>query len=131
MARRAPAPPAVTTVLIADDESAMRLLVNATIESDSYKVVEADDGDEAWALIKKHRPAVVLLDVQMPGLTGLEILASIKSDPSLSGVRVILMTARALEADRIAGMAAGADFYLTKPFSPLELLARVQEALGL
>jgi CheY-like chemotaxis protein len=131
MARRAPAPPAVTTVLIADDESAMRLLVNATIESDSYKVVEAEDGDEAWALIKKHRPAVVLLDVQMPGLTGLEILASIKSDPSLSGVRVILMTARALESDRTAGMAAGADFYLTKPFSPLELLARVQEALGL
>ena len=131
MARRAPAPPAVTTVLIADDESAMRLLVNATIESDSYRVVEAEDGDEAWALIKKHRPAVVLLDVQMPGLTGLEILASIKSDPSLSGVRVILMTARALESDRTAGMAAGADFYLTKPFSPLELLARVQEALGL
>jgi CheY-like chemotaxis protein len=131
MARKAPAPPAVTTVLIADDESAMRLLVNATIESDSYKVVEAEDGDEAWALIKKHRPAVVLLDVQMPGLTGLEILASIKSDPSLSGVRVILMTARALESDRTAGMAAGADFYLTKPFSPLELLARVQEALGL
>jgi DNA-binding response OmpR family regulator len=61
----------------------------------------------------------------------MEILASIKRDPSLRAVRVILMTARALESDRTAGMAAGADFYLTKPFSPLELLARVQEALGL
>jgi len=131
MARRAPAPPALTTVLIADDESAMRLLVNTTIESESYQVVEAGDGDEAWALIKKHRPALVLLDIQMPGRNGLEILASIKSDPSLSGVHVILMTARALESDRIAGLAAGADFYLTKPFSPLELLARVQESLGL
>jgi CheY-like chemotaxis protein len=131
MARRALAPPAVTTVLIADDEPAMRLLVNTTIESESYQVVEAGDGDEAWALIKKHRPALVLLDIQMPGLSGLEILASIKSDPSLSGVHVILMTARALDADRTTGMAAGADFYLTKPFSPLELLARVQESLGL
>jgi two-component system phosphate regulon response regulator PhoB len=134
MARRAPAPPAppiVTSVLIADDESSMRLLVHTTIESDSYQVIEAANGDEAWALIKRHKPSLVLLDVQMPGRTGLEILASIKSDPSLRAVRVILMTARALESDRIAGMAAGADFYLTKPFSPLELLARVQEALGL
>jgi two-component system, OmpR family, phosphate regulon response regulator PhoB len=131
MARRAPALPAVTSVLIADDESSMRLLVHTTIESDSYQVIEAADGDEAWALIKRHKPSLVLLDVQMPGRTGLEILASIKSDPSLRAVRVILMTARALESDRIAGMAAGADFYLTKPFSPLELLARVQEALGL
>jgi two-component system phosphate regulon response regulator PhoB len=118
-------------VLIADDESSMRLLVHTTIESDSYQVIEAADGDEAWELIKRHKPSLVLLDVQMPGRTGLEILASIKSDPSLRAVRVILMTARALESDRTAGIAAGADFYLTKPFSPLELLARVQEALGL
>ncbi|HXD82284.1 MAG TPA: response regulator [Candidatus Acidoferrum sp.] len=131
MARRAPAPPAVTFVLIADDESSMRLLVHTTIESDSYQVIEAADGDEAWALIKRYKPSLVLLDVQMPGRTGMEILASIKRDPSLRAVRVILMTARALESDRTAGMAAGADFYLAKPFSPLELLARVQEALGL
>ena len=120
----------LTTVLIADDEPSMRLLVHTTIESESYDVVEAGDGDEAWAFIKRYRPALVLLDIQMPGRTGLEILASIKSDPDLGNVRVILMTARALDADRTAGMAAGADFYLTKPFSPLELLARVQEALG-
>jgi two-component system alkaline phosphatase synthesis response regulator PhoP len=131
MARRPPALQTGTTVLIADDESAMRLLVSTTIESDNYRVVEAQDGDEAWALIKKDKPSLVLLDIQMPGRSGLEILASIKADPSLSGVRVIMMTARALESDRIAGMAAGADFYLTKPFSPLELLARVQDALGL
>jgi type IV pilus assembly protein PilB len=131
MARRAPAPPALRTVLIADDESAMRLLVNTTIESESYRVIEAGDGDEAWALIKKHKPSLVLLDIQMPGRSGLEILASIKGDPTLGGVHVILMTARALDADKTAGMSAGADFYLTKPFSPLELLARVQESLGL
>jgi CheY-like chemotaxis protein len=118
-------------VLIADDESSMRLLVHTTIESDEYEVVEASDGDEAWAFIKEHKPQLVLLDVQMPGRTGLEVLASIRSDPSLKDTRVILLTAKALAADVEAGMAAGADFYLTKPFSPLELLNRVADALSM
>ena len=121
--------PMLATVLIADDEPSMRLLVHATIESDDYKVLEAADGDEAWTLIEKFKPLLVLLDVQMPGRTGLEILGMIKSDPSLSATRVILLTARALAADVEAGMTAGADFYLTKPFSPLDLLTRVEEAL--
>ena len=121
--------PTLATVLIADDEPSMRLLVHATIESDDYKVLEAADGDEAWTLIEKFKPLLVLLDVQMPGRTGLEILGMIKSDPSLSGTRVILLTARALAADVETGMTAGADFYLTKPFSPLDLLTRVEEAL--
>jgi DNA-binding response OmpR family regulator len=121
--------PTLATVLIADDEPSMRLLVHATIESDDYKVLEAADGDEAWTLIQKFKPMLVLLDVQMPGRTGLEILGMIKNDPSLSETRVILLTARALVADVEAGMTAGADFYLTKPFSPLDLLTRVEEAL--
>lgn len=121
--------PTLATVLIADDEPSMRLLVHATIESDDYKVLEAADGDEAWSLIQKFKPMLVLLDVQMPGRTGLEILGMIKSDRSLSATRVILLTARALVADVEAGMTAGADFYLTKPFSPLDLLTRVEEAL--
>lgn len=121
--------PTLATVIIADDEPSMRLLVHATIESDDYKVLEAADGDEAWTLIQQFKPMLVLLDVQMPGRTGLEILGMIKSDPSLSATRVILLTARALVADVEAGMTAGADFYLTKPFSPLDLLTRVEEAL--
>lgn len=123
------AAPTLATVLIADDEPSMRMLVHATIESDDYKVLEAADGDEAWALIEKFKPLLVLLDVQMPGRTGLEILGMIKSDPSLSKTGVILLTAKALVADVEAGMTAGADFYLTKPFSPLDLLTRVEEAL--
>jgi CheY-like chemotaxis protein len=117
-------------VLIADDEPSMRLLVRATIESDQYQVLEASDGDEAWAMIKEHRPSVVLLDVQMPGRTGLEVLAMIRSEPSLAATRVIMLTAKALKADVELGMTAGADLYLTKPFSPLDLLTRVDEALG-
>jgi CheY-like chemotaxis protein len=117
------------TVLIADDEPSMRLLVRTTIESNEYAVAEAADGDEAWAFIQQHKPQLVLLDIQMPGRSGLEILAAIRSDPSLNGTRVILLSAKALVADVEAGMAAGADFYLTKPFSPLELLNRVADAL--
>ena len=119
------------TVVIADDESSMRLLVHATIESDDYRVIEACDGVEAWALIQKHKPSLVLLDVQMPGQNGLEVLRLIKADPNLTETRVILLTARAQEADIEAGLIGGADFYLTKPFSPLDLLTRVDEALQL
>jgi CheY-like chemotaxis protein len=119
------------TVVIADDESSMRLLVHATIESDDYTVLEASDGTEAWAMVREHNPSLVLLDVQMPGQSGLDVLRLIKADPSLAKTRVILLTAKAQEADIEAGLIAGADFYLTKPFSPLDLLTRVEEALEL
>ena len=120
-----------TTVLIADDEPSVRLLVQATIAEDNLNVVEAQDGDEAWSLIRETHPNVVLLDVQMPGRTGLEILRDIKADPALQSTRVILLTASASESDIAAGLAAGADAYLTKPFSPRELLARLDEAIWL
>ena len=119
------------TILIADDESSMRLLVHVTIESGKYNILEAADGDEAWAMIKQHKPSLVILDIQMPGRNGLEILGSIKSDSSLKGTRVILLTAKALEAELVAGMTAAADFMMTKPFSPLDLLTRVEQALRL
>jgi CheY-like chemotaxis protein len=119
------------TVLIADDEPSMRLLVHATIESDDYIVVEASDGADAWDMIQTHKPSLVLLDVQMPGRTGLEVLRALKSDPGLSATKVILLTSKAQESDVEAGLIAGADFYLTKPFSPLDLLTRVEEALQL
>jgi len=109
----------------------MRLLVHATIESDDYKVVEAADGLEAWAMIQQYKPSLVLLDVQMPGRSGLEVLRSVRADPSLLATRVILLTSKAQEHDVEAGLIAGADFYLTKPFSPLDLLTRVEEALQL
>ncbi len=120
----------MTTVLIADDEPSLRLLVSATIASDEYEVVEAVDGDEAWGLIRLHRPNVVLLDVQMPGRTGLDLTRAIRDDPDLASTSVILLTSKAQQADIEAGLAAGADRYLTKPFSPLELLRVVEQAVG-
>ena len=122
---------ALRTVLIADDEPSMRLLVHATIESDDYTVMEAVDGNEAWKIIQEQKPSLVLLDVQMPGRSGLEVLALVKGDPTLRSTRVILLTSKAQESDVEKGLIAGADFYLTKPFSPLDLLTRVEEALQL
>jgi DNA-binding response OmpR family regulator len=121
----------VRIVVIADDESSIRLLVHATIESDDFAVMEASNGAEAWALIQRHRPGLVLLDVQMPGRSGLEVLRLVKADPDLKSTRVILLTSKAQETDVEVGLMAGADFYLTKPFSPLDLLTRVEEALQL
>lgn len=119
------------TVIIADNEPSLRLLVHTTIGTDDYNVVEACNGDEAWSLIQEHRPSLVILDVRMPGRTGLDILHAIKSDPNLTGTRVILLTASAQESDVRAGLVAGADSYLTKPFSPVDLLSRLDEALEL
>jgi CheY-like chemotaxis protein len=120
----------MTTVLIADDEPSLRLLVSATIASDDYDVLEAVDGDEAWGLIRRHHPSVVLLDVQMPGRTGLDLTRAIRRDPDLAKTSVILLTSKAQQVDIEAGLAAGADRYLTKPFSPLELLRVVEQAVG-
>jgi two-component system phosphate regulon response regulator PhoB len=119
------------TVLVADDERSLRLLVNATITSDQYAVIEAADGDEAWRLLVEYKPAVALLDVQMPGRSGLELARAIRSQPEMSGTHIVLLTSKAQDADIKAGLAAGAHRYLTKPFSPLELLTVVEEALGL
>src|SRR4051794_16471781 len=118
------------TVLIADDEPSMRLLVTATITSDLITVLEAADGDEAWTLIERHRPDLVLLDVQMPGQTGIELTRKIRSTPTLTNTRIVILTSKAKATDVAAGRTAGADLYLTKPFSPLSLLTYVEQSLG-
>jgi CheY-like chemotaxis protein len=118
-------------VLIADDEPRLRQLVRVTIASNQYAVLEAEDGDEAWALIQQHRPALVILDVKMPGRDGLELTRAIKATPDLAGTHVILLTAFGQDADVQAGQEAGADLFLTKPFSPLQLLTAVERALDL
>ena len=119
------------TVLVADDEPSLRLLVLASITSDRCRVIEAADGDAAWSTLQRDRPALALLDVQMPGRTGLELTRAIRADARLRPMKVILLTAKSQHSDVEAGKAAGADRYLTKPFSPLELLRVVEGALGL
>jgi CheY-like chemotaxis protein len=123
-------PKSKKSILIADDEPSMRLLVTATLASDQITVLEAADGDEAWSLIVQHRPELVLLDVQMPGQTGVELTRRIRADPSLTSTRIVILTSKAQATDVASGLAAGADLYLTKPFSPLSLLTYVEQTLG-
>ncbi len=114
-------------VLVADDDEDILLLVTTRLRRDGFDVVSARDGNEALALALEHRPAVAVLDIGMPGLGGLEVLARIRSDESLQGMRILLLTAKAQESDVRRGYAAGADAYVRKPFSPAELSARVRE----
>ena len=116
-------------IILADDDPTIRLLVNATLRSDEYELVEAADGEETLALARAQTPDVILLDIAMPRLDGFEICRQLKSDPGTRGIRIIMLTARTQEADLERGKAVGADGYFTKPFSPLALLEKIGEML--
>ncbi len=115
-----------TRVLVVDDEPAIREIVRGFLEKDGMQVIEAGDGPSAVEVAREVAPEVVVLDVMLPGFDGLEVLRRIRvfADPL-----VILLTARNEEVDRIVGLTVGADDYLTKPFSPRELVARVHALL--
>jgi DNA-binding response OmpR family regulator len=122
------------TVLIVDDEQHIRLLIEQTLEEledDGVELLTAADGAEALEVVANHRPALVFLDVTMPKKDGFEVARAIKGDPSMAGTTVIMLTARGQAYDREAGLAAGADQYLTKPFDPDDLLRRARAALEL
>jgi CheY-like chemotaxis protein len=118
-------------VVIADDDEATRGLVSAALSRAGYDVHAAGDGDEAWTLLTLHRPAVAILDVQMPGRTGLELVAAIRADPDLRGAYVLLLTGERLERDVVAGQSAGANRYLLKPFSIRGLTEAVAQGFKL
>jgi CheY-like chemotaxis protein len=117
------------TVLVCDNEEVLRGLVLASLEGNGYTLVEAGNGDDALEQARRVRPDLILLDMMMPGRTGLEVLAELRRDPDLRGIPVVMLTARAQSADREAAEAAGVDCFLAKPFSPLELARTVAELL--
>jgi len=116
----------VATVLVVDDEPIVREVVVRYLEREGYATLEADHGERARALLERHSPDLVVLDVMLPGIDGLELCRWIRSRSDLP---VIMLTARGEEADRIVGLELGADDYVTKPFSPRELAARVRSVL--
>lgn len=118
------------SLLIADDDDAVRALVRMTLESESYEILEASNGDDALRFARERGPDLVLLDVMMPGLSGLDVCRALKSDPATAGIVCVMLTARAQDADREEAAEAGADDYLTKPFSPLALMRNVDDALA-
>jgi CheY-like chemotaxis protein len=114
------------TILIADDEPGIRELVYLTIADPRYLVLEAADGDDAWSILQTCRPEVALLDVAMPGHDGFALTRAIRADPLLASIRVVLLTGLHGPDALAEGIAAGADCYLTKPFSPLELVSTLE-----
>jgi DNA-binding response OmpR family regulator len=118
------------TILVADDDVDVRTLVVLKLESSGHQVVSVENGAQAVDTCREIRPDLVVLDLMMPGMTGLEACAAIRADPMVARTPIILLTARAQAADVDAGMAVGVDDYVTKPFSPRELAARVESLLA-
>lgn len=118
-----------TRLLLCDDEDVLRRLVRATLGTGKYSIVEARDGDEALEQARRTRPDVMVIDMMMPGRTGLEVLKQVRGDAELGATPVIMLSARTQKADRLAAVAAGADRYLAKPFSPRQLAKVVEELL--
>ena len=114
------------TILVVDDEDKIRNLVGSYLRSEGFDVLTADNGQAAVDAVRRHQPDLVVLDVRMPGLDGIEALREIRT---FSDVYVIMLTALAEETDKLIGLSVGADDYLAKPFSPRELVARVKVVL--
>ena len=112
-------------VLVVDDEDDIVALVAYHLAKAGYRVSTASAGADAIELARRERPALVVLDLMLPGLSGFEVLEQLRADEATRGVAVLLLTARREEPDRIRGLSLGADDYLTKPFSPQELVLRV------
>lgn len=117
-------------VLLADDDPALRRLIGTTLGTEDFDLLQAVDGEEALRIARQEHPELVLLDVNMPKLDGFEVCRHLKSEPETSGIKVVMLTARAAEVDRVRGREAGADDYFIKPFSPVQLLNKVYALLG-
>jgi len=120
----------VTAVLIADDDADIRDLAAFKLEQAGFDVITAEDGPATLSAAHDRIPDIAVLDVSMPGMSGLDVCRMLRANPSTADMMIIMLTARAQETDVEGGFSAGADDYLIKPFSPRELTSRVQALLG-
>jgi two-component system phosphate regulon response regulator PhoB len=118
-------PASADRVLVVDDEPDIVALVAYHLAKSGYLVSTATSGPEALVVARREKPSLIVLDLMLPGLSGLDVMAELRSDPAIAGTAVLMLTARREEEDRIKGLTLGADDYLTKPFSPQELVLRV------
>ena len=118
------------TVLVVDDDPVIQKLLKVNFEMEGYDVITAGDGAEGLAAARSEGPDVVILDIMMPKMNGLEVLTALKQDKNTESIPVILLSAKAQSSDVQAGLDRGADAYVTKPFDPLELLDRVSEFIA-
>ncbi len=118
-------------ILIVDDNISVRELIEATLSGDDYQVLQAKSGLEAVDVIKAEKPELVIMDVMMPGeIDGFEATRILKSDLQTKDCKIIMLTAKTQTADLDKGFEVGADGYFTKPFSPLELIKKIEEVIG-
>lgn len=116
-------------ILIVEDEAAIREMVVMALSAAGYEVHEAESGEEGFALLNEHVPDLILLDWMLPGMSGIDFSRRIKKDPLCSEIPIIMLTARGEEEDKVRGLESGADDFVTKPFSPRELTARIKAVL--
>jgi two-component system alkaline phosphatase synthesis response regulator PhoP len=116
-------------ILVVDDDREVVRLMRSYLEQADYKVLIAEDGDTALSVIRRERPDLILLDLMLPGRDGWEITRILRSDPVLTHIPVIMLTARVEDMDKILGLELGADDYVTKPYNPREVVARVRARL--
>ncbi len=119
----------MNTILVADDEESLRLLIRTTLDNPEYTILEAGDGVAALQMARQELPDLIVLDWMMPGKSGLEVARELRADPRTASLAILMLTAMGQEKDRKEGLAAGVQAFLVKPFSPLELLERVQAVL--
>jgi len=116
-------------ILVIEDEPDIRKLVQYNLTQEHFNVVEAEDGEQALSLLQREKPNLVILDLMLPGLSGLELCKLLRQRSDTSRLPILMLTAKAGETDRIVGLEMGADDYLAKPFSPREMVARVRAIL--
>jgi len=119
----------VATILVVDDEDPILELLRFNLEKEGYQVFVAKDGQEALDCVDKEQPDLLVLDVMLPGMDGLEVCRIMRLNPRLQQIPIIMLTAKGEEIDTVLGLELGADDYMTKPFSPRELLARIKARL--
>ncbi|GAB2588118.1 hypothetical protein Aab01nite_49200 [Paractinoplanes abujensis] len=120
----------MTVVLVADDDADIRDLVAFKLEQAGFEVIAVEDGQTAIEQARSRQPTLAVLDVSMPGLSGIDVCRMLRADQATAGILIIMLTARVQEQDVEGGFSAGADDYVTKPFSPRELVSRIQALLS-
>ncbi len=120
----------MTVVLVADDDADIRDLLAFKLEQAGLDVVAVEDGQAALRQARERHPTLAVLDVSMPGLSGIDVCRMLRADPGTADMLIIMLTARVQEQDVEGGFSAGADDYVTKPFSPRELVSRIQALLS-
>ncbi|MCC5858354.1 MAG: phosphate regulon transcriptional regulator PhoB [Ectothiorhodospiraceae bacterium] len=116
-------------ILIIEDEAAIREMVEMSLTAAGFQVFQAESGEEGFSLLNEHVPDLILLDWMLPGMSGIDFARRIKKDPLCSDIPVIMLTARGEEEDKVRGLDSGADDFVTKPFSPRELISRIKAVL--